>query len=125
MRNNIDISSYHRGYEPLCTQNFEKQTKGDLKEGFYLGKDLLMDDPYIVAGKFSQGPNKYPHEVRDSQLFRKIIVGRTGIGAHTDFGAVTILLQDAVGGLQVWDRTTSQWAEVAPHGGALVVNLGT
>jgi isopenicillin N synthase-like dioxygenase len=73
MRNDVDIGGYHRGYEPLRAQNFEKQTKGDLKEGFYFGKDLPMDDPYVVAGKFSQGPNKYPHEARDSQLFRKIM----------------------------------------------------
>ncbi|WYZ45767.1 hypothetical protein EsH8_VIII_001083 [Colletotrichum jinshuiense] len=47
-----------------------------------------------------------------------------GIGAHTDFGALTILLQDMVGGLQVWDRLNSQWVEVKPSKGALVVNLG-
>lgn len=29
-----------------------------------------------------------------------------------------------VGGLQVWDRLNSQWVEVKPNKGALVVNLG-
>jgi isopenicillin N synthase-like dioxygenase len=37
---------------------------------------------------------------------------------------VTILLQDMVGGLQVWDRKRLQWADVTPAKGSLVVNLG-
>lgn len=35
-----------------------------------------------------------------------------GIGAHTDFGAVTLLLQDEVDGLQVWDKEVEQWFDV-------------
>ncbi|OJD29073.1 1-aminocyclopropane-1-carboxylate oxidase [Diplodia corticola] len=49
---------------------------------------------------------------------------RRGIGAHTDFGAVTLLLQDDVDGLQVWDSEVRQWFDVLPVKGALVVNLG-
>lgn len=47
-----------------------------------------------------------------------------GIGAHTDFGCVTILLHGKVAGLQVFDYTTKEWLDVVPTPGAFVVNLG-
>ena len=47
-----------------------------------------------------------------------------GIGAHSDFGAITILLQDSVGGLQVWSRKSNEWVDVVPVPGAVVVNTG-
>ncbi|KAE8386835.1 hypothetical protein BDV23DRAFT_162519 [Aspergillus alliaceus] len=172
-----DIGGFNRGYEHLRAQNFEKRTKGDLKEGFYLGKNLPLDDPYVVERKFGQGPNKYPAEVSNPDRFRTIMdeyhsaltslaegilrmLARTlglegsafeafgehpvaalrllhyppqdsdasdlerGIGAHTDFGAITILLQDTTGGLQVWNNISSEWVDVTPIPGAYVVNLG-
>jgi isopenicillin N synthase-like dioxygenase len=47
-----------------------------------------------------------------------------GVGAHTDFGAMTLLLQDNVGGLEVLRRGTNEWVDVPPVRGTYVVNLG-
>ncbi|PMD22894.1 citrinin biosynthesis oxygenase CtnA [Hyaloscypha hepaticicola] len=47
-----------------------------------------------------------------------------GAGAHTDFGAITLLLQDMVGGLQIWDYGSEVWRDVEPVEGAYVVNVG-
>lgn len=51
--------------------------------------------------------------------------GRTrGVGAHTDFGALTLLLQDTVGGLEVLHKRTGTWHPVPPVDGAYVCNIG-
>jgi len=61
----------------------------------------------------------YPPQPKDSD--EKL---SSGIGAHTDFGAITLLMQGEVDGLQVYEKTTDTWIDVEPVKGAYVVNLG-
>ena len=49
-------------------------------------------------------------------------LGDMALHHHTDAGALTLLLQDDVGGLQV--EHDGRWLDVAPEPGALVVNTG-
>jgi isopenicillin N synthase-like dioxygenase len=78
--------------------------------------------PGFFAGKTGQGPNalraiNYP--ARD----RAPLPGQLRAGAHTDYGTLTILWQDAVGGLEVLDLTGT-WAGVESVPGAFVINIG-
>jgi len=49
--------------------------------------------------------------------------GEKGCGAHTDWGAITLLLQDDAGGLQIRDPVHG-WLHAPPRAGTFVVNLG-
>lgn len=49
-------------------------------------------------------------------------VNQFGVGPHTDFGVLTVLCQDSVGGLQVEDAN-GDWIQAPPIEGALVINV--
>jgi isopenicillin N synthase-like dioxygenase len=58
-----------------------------------------------------------PHLSKDERQF--------GAGAHTDFGALTVLLQQpGKHGLQVFDRTSGEWIPVPAVEDIFVVNIG-
>lgn len=46
-----------------------------------------------------------------------------GVGAHTDYGTLTLLYQDSVGGLQVRGKS-GDWLTAPPVEGSFVVNVG-
>ena len=47
-----------------------------------------------------------------------------GASAHTDFGAITLLLQDQNPGLEVLDTGMGNWMPIAPNEAGYVVNIG-
>ncbi|KAF4189668.1 hypothetical protein CNMCM7927_007352 [Aspergillus lentulus] len=168
-------NDHNRGYEVMYGQMIEKDTKPDLKEGYYVAQDLPPDHPQVLSKKFAHGPNLWaeslaPH-FRDTcmdylnqvtALTEKVLqaIGvplgydesyfdefctepmafykllhyppqppdadplQRGIGAHRDFGVITLLLQGDVPGLEVWDEETQSYYPAPPIEGAYVVNLG-
>jgi isopenicillin N synthase-like dioxygenase len=68
----------------------------------------VTGDPLTLFRIFSYPPP------RDPNLW--------GVGEHTDYGLLTILLQDEAGGLEV--RSRSKWVAAPPIEGSFVCNIG-
>lgn len=72
-----------------------------------LDVDESFFDPLTAGGVATMRMLHYPSQPKDED--EKL---NRGIGAHTDFGCVTLLLQDEVDGLQVLDVPSGQWLDV-------------
>ncbi|KAL2848415.1 hypothetical protein BJY01DRAFT_233977 [Aspergillus pseudoustus] len=171
-------ASVGRGYEVIGSQALDPSTKPDMKEGYFVGRDVPNRTPPYRP---FEHPNVWPTTtIPDSQfrepllayhaaltdlalkvmsILSRGLVGLTpalltefchdpvasvrllhypphpaaehdddpslvGAGAHTDFGAITLLFQDGQAGLQVLDRETQTWIDVQPNRDAYVVNVG-
>ena len=91
----------------------------DLLRGFALGAGLdaehfirLRDRP-LSRGSLQYYPPQ-PDDAAEDQF---------GVAPHTDFGVLTVLCQDEIGGLEI-QRRNGSWAAMPPIPGTLVVNIG-
>lgn len=88
-----------------------------------LPPDLYAD---AFATDASSGPHVHAKLIRYPAVAavpsEQADLAEQGVGAHKDYGFLTLLLQDDAGGLQVTDRA-GRWHDVAPAPG-FVVNLG-
>ena len=170
----LEHSACKQGYEKLKGQRLEAGTPPDLKEGYYMGREVAADDSHILTAPGYFGPNQWPDCLPGFQtallayyadmraLAERLLRGlalslqqpedfftgfcgdplarlrllhyppqapdadpdQKGAGAHTDYGALTILAQDTSGGLQVQDKANGDWIHADPLSGCFVVNLG-
>ena len=91
----------------------------DLLRGFAIGAGLdaehfirLRDRP-VSRGSLQYYPPQ-PDGAEEDQF---------GVAPHTDFGVLTVLCQDEIGGLEI-RRRSGEWAAMPPIPGTLVVNIG-
>ena len=95
-------------------------------EAFCLGLDLEADhlgryfNPHTSFVRLNYYPLADPLSGAEAASVTEL--GEMALGHHTDSGALTILLQDDVGGLQVHDG--DGWIDVPPTEGAFVINIG-
>ncbi|KAF2470759.1 putative 2OG-Fe(II) oxygenase family oxidoreductase [Lindgomyces ingoldianus] len=171
-----------RGYDKIGTQSYSASSAPDLKESFFIGTDISIDDPRVQAGRILTGPNVWPDDsILHKSWFREPVemyyaavrelgsrvmemigqsltsnpeqfhsflsnqpavplrllhypkaslesterkIDQFGCGAHTDFGAITLLLQDQNAGLQLFSPETNEWFTIPPRSDTYVVNVG-
>lgn len=101
-------------------EEFQKTTMEYYHAVFDLAKDVLgvlaqtlgvestFFDPLTLGAVATMRYLHYPAQPQDTD--EKL---NRGIGAHTDFGCITLLLQDEVDGLQVLDAPSGQWLDVS------------
>ncbi|KAL4919797.1 putative MFS transporter [Aspergillus aurantiobrunneus] len=146
-------NDHNRGYEVMYGQMVQKTTNPDLKEGYYVSRDIPVDHSQSVSKESTHGTNFWPESLSShfqetcmdyfnqvSDLAEKVMQAiaisldydehyfhefctepmafykllhyppqpdeahppQRGIGAHRDFGVITLLLQGDVPGLEQW-----------------------
>jgi isopenicillin N synthase-like dioxygenase len=63
------VDRLHRGFLSVGGAKMSDKAKPDLKESFLFGVDLSLSDPDVAAGKPLMGPNQWPADLPEMQVF--------------------------------------------------------
>ena len=125
------------GENPLLGPNRWPDALPELKQAVYPYFEVAQDCALDILRGFAIALGLAPHtfvEHSDRPISRgslqyypppPVDVGEEqfGVAPHSDFGVLTVLCQDAVGGLEIQDLD-GQWLAVPPIDGTLVINVG-
>jgi len=117
-----------QGFKSTMRQYFEacEQLSLQLLEAFCIGLDLpakFMHPDFAGNHTGFLRLNYYPvHDPIEGASQEPQSVADLGVHHHSDAGALTVLIQDGVDGLQV--HRNGYWYNIPPVPGAIVVNTG-
>lgn len=113
----------------------EEAFENPLRLYYHQVVDLALTILEILARNLPYGSHIFDRFVEGDQIIASLRLlhspsqastdeRQLGIGAHANFGAITLLLQDKNPGLQVLDLSTNQWSPAPPNKDAYVINIG-
>lgn len=113
------IEKYYEAMAELCHKVLDL-VAATLPYGPKVFDEIQTNDPACPMRLLHYPPTRPAATAKEGEAQKR----QLGSSAHTDFGAVTLLLQDEHPGLEVQDRETGDWIEVPPNPAAYVVNMG-
>eukprot|EP00746_Dinoflagellata_sp_MGD_P060682 gnl/MRDRNA2_/MRDRNA2_25723_c0_seq1.p1 gnl/MRDRNA2_/MRDRNA2_25723_c0~~gnl/MRDRNA2_/MRDRNA2_25723_c0_seq1.p1 ORF type:complete len:359 (-),score=56.34 gnl/MRDRNA2_/MRDRNA2_25723_c0_seq1:113-1072(-) len=140
------------GYSKLGGEVLDEDTaEGDPKEAYDMNKDHMNASPiwknsiipkyWEAMDKLKQEvlqcyaaamelPDNFFYESHDEEWNSLRLLHYPPVeedvkyraGPHSDYGSITLLVQDSVGGLQVFDRALGKWKDVIGPAGTVLCN---
>eukprot|EP00811_Abedinium_folium_P028246 NODE_4355_length_1902_cov_4.714930.p2 GENE.NODE_4355_length_1902_cov_4.714930~~NODE_4355_length_1902_cov_4.714930.p2 ORF type:complete len:261 (+),score=43.12 NODE_4355_length_1902_cov_4.714930:467-1249(+) len=113
---------------PHASDRSASLTRAKFPAMFALARRLLA----FMARALGQPPNLFEPCLKNPVATHRMLHfwplrdfwSQIGSGMHTDYGLLTILKQDNVGGLHVLNVKDARWVHAVPIPGAFVVNIG-
>jgi isopenicillin N synthase-like dioxygenase len=127
----LDEMHYAPNLWPLRPASFEPAVQAWFGQAARVAREVttVMAVALGLDEQFFAGYQDHSLEVLRMNNYRvpatptELEPGQVGMGAHTDYGIVTVLWADPILGLQILD-SEGIWQDVVPAEGALLVNLG-
>lgn len=124
-----DRPLYGPNQYPPALPDFQQQMETHYWEMLELGKKVLSALAIALNIEEDFFADKFEHPLSVLRFLHYPQVNTSngeqpiGAGAHTDYGCITILWQDEIGGLQVQD-TQGNWVDAPPIEDSFVINIG-